>query len=85
MLLSGRWLTAREALGARLVDRLVPTAELSAAVDRMADRIASLPEAALASAKQAVVRGLDLSLAEGLELEARLARQPLRGMKKEAQ
>ncbi len=75
MLLTGRWLTAREALGARLVDRLVPPAELSAAVDRLADRIASLPEAALASAKQAVVRGLDLTLAEGLELEARLARR----------
>ncbi len=73
MLLTGRWLTAREALGARLVDRLVPTAELSAAVDRMADRIASLPAAAVASAKQAVVRGLDLSLAEGLQLEKRLS------------
>ncbi len=75
MLLTGRWLSARDALRARLVDRLAPPAELWSAVDRMADRIASLPATALASAKQAVVRGLDLSLAEGLELEARLARR----------
>jgi len=74
MLLTGRRLTAREALHARLVDRLVPPAELWPAADRLADRIASLPEAALASAKQAVVRGLDLSLSDGLELELRLAR-----------
>ncbi len=75
MLLTGRWLTAREALRARLIDRLAPPAELSAVVDRLADRIASLPALAVASAKQAIVRGLDLNLADGLELEARLARR----------
>ena len=73
MLLTGRWLTAREALCARLVDRLVPPADLITAVDRLADRITSLPGSALALAKQAIVCGLDLSLAEGLELEARIA------------
>ena len=75
MLLTGRWLTAREALRARLIERLAPAAELRASVDRLADRIASLPAPAVASAKQAVVRGLDLNLADGLELEARLARR----------
>ncbi len=75
MLLTGRWLTAREALRAKLVDRVVPAAELASAADQLADKIAVHSEAAISSAKQAVVRGLDLTLAEGLELEARLARR----------
>ncbi len=75
MLLTGRWLTAREALRAKLVDRVVPAAELASAADQLADKIAAYSVAAISSAKQAVVRGLDLSLADGLELEARLARR----------
>lgn len=75
MLLTGRWLTAPEALRAKLVDRVVPAAELASAVDQLADKIAAHSEAAICSAKQAVVRGLDLTLADGLELEARLARR----------
>jgi enoyl-CoA hydratase/carnithine racemase len=39
----------------------------------MAKKIASYPPMAVRNAKQAVVRGLDLTLTEGLNLEKRLA------------
>ena len=74
ILLTGRRLSAQEALRARLVDRLVPAVELASAVDNLADKIVAQPQAALTAAKQAVVRGLDLSLAQGLGLESRLSR-----------
>jgi enoyl-CoA hydratase/carnithine racemase len=85
ILLTGKRLTAQDALQAGLVDRLVPPAELAGAAEEMVHRIASLPPAAVAAAKRAVTGGLDLSLEQGLELEARLALQLSRGMKKEAQ
>jgi enoyl-CoA hydratase/carnithine racemase len=47
----------------------------------MAKKIASFDPMAVRSAKQAVLRGLDLSLSEGLELERRLA-MALRGAKR---
>jgi len=43
------------------------------AAERLAERIAGFNPLAVACAKQAVTRGLDLSLKQGLELEARLA------------
>ena len=41
----------------------------------MAKKIASYDPIAVRNAKQAVVRGLDLALSEGLDLEKRLASQ----------
>jgi enoyl-CoA hydratase/carnithine racemase len=48
----------------------------------MAKKIASFDPMVVRNAKQAVVRGLDLSLSEGLELERRLA-MALRGYQRE--
>lgn len=73
MLLSGRWLNAREAYDAKLVNRVVTRDELLPSVESIAEKIASYNPVAVCSAKQALVRGRDLPLAEGLELERRLA------------
>jgi len=72
ILLSGRWIGADEALNLRLVNRLVPRKELIPEAERLAERIARFDPTAVSCAKQAVTRGLDLSLEQGLELEARL-------------
>jgi enoyl-CoA hydratase len=73
VLLSGRWLKADEAKHLKLVNRVVPRKELMAEAEKLAQIIAGFDPVAVASAKQAIVRGLDLGLEQGLELEARLA------------
>ena len=72
MLLTGRWVKADEALKMRLVNRVVPRAALLPTVEEMADRLCNYHPAAVAAAKQAIVLGLDVTLAQGLEIEARL-------------
>jgi len=74
ILLSGRWLGADEAHRLKLVNRVVPRKELFNQADRLAKKIAGFDPVAVAGAKQAVTRGLDLGLEYGLELEAMLAR-----------
>jgi len=73
MLLTTRRLDAKEAYDIGLVNQVVPAAQLLAAAQEMARIIISYSHVAVRYAKQAVVRGLDLPLAEGLELERRLA------------
>ena len=73
MLLTNRWLSGEEALQYGLVNRVVPKDKLLETAKEMAKKIASYNPMAVRNAKQAVVRGLDLPLAEGLELEKRLA------------
>ena len=75
MLLANRWISAEEAYRIGLVNRVVPIDELLKAAEEIAKKIASCNPTAVRYAKQAVVRGLDLSLAEGLDLEKRLASQ----------
>jgi enoyl-CoA hydratase/carnithine racemase len=73
ILLSGRWIDAREALKVKLVNRLVPRAQLYAEAEKIARKIQSYDRAAVRALKQAVWRGMDLPLPEGLALEKRLA------------
>ena len=73
ILLSGRWIGAEEAKQLKLVNRVVPRKELMAEAEKLAKQIAGFDPVAVASAKQAITRGLDLGLKQGLELEARLA------------
>jgi len=73
ILLSGRWIKADEAKRLKLVNRVLPRKELMAEAERLAKKIAGFDPVTIASAKQAITRGLDLSLEQGLELEARLA------------
>jgi enoyl-CoA hydratase/carnithine racemase len=73
MLLTSRWISGEEALQCGLVNRVVPKAKLLESAEEMAKKIASYDPLAVKNAKQAVMRGLDLPLTEGLELEKRLA------------
>ena len=69
MVLSGRQVKAPEALAMGLVDEVVPVADLADRAAALAAEYARGALAAQALAKQAIDRGLDVSLAEGLELE----------------
>jgi len=75
MLLTSRWIDAKEAYRIQLVNRVVPREKLLESAKEMAEKIASHDPVAIRSAKQAVVRGLDLPLTEGLRLEKMLASQ----------
>jgi len=72
ILLTGRWVKAGEAHRLKLVNRVVPRANLLPEARRLADKIKSFSPLAVSYAKQAISRGLDLSLEQGLELETRL-------------
>ena len=73
MLLTNRWIKGEEACKIGLVNQIVPRKNLLQVAEEMAKKIASYNPLAVRNAKQAVMRGLDLSLGEGLDLERRLA------------
>jgi E-phenylitaconyl-CoA hydratase len=75
MLLTGRWMDAREALQIKLVNRVVPAHRLFETAREVAEKIAACDPDVIRAIKQAVVRGMDLPLAQGLDLEKRLAYQ----------
>jgi len=79
LILSGDAVDAAEALRIGLVHRVVPRDRLYAEAEGVARRLMGLSPLALRLAKAAVTQGLDLPLAEGLDLEARLARLALAG------
>ena len=72
MLLTSRWITAEEAHRLKLVNQVVSRTDLLPAAERLANRIKGYSPTAVTAAKQAITRGLDMSLEQGLELEARL-------------
>jgi len=74
MLLTGGRVEAEEAYRLKLVNQVVSRHDLLPAAEKLANRIKGYSPVALACAKQAVTGGLDLSLEQGLELEAKLAR-----------
>lgn len=73
ILLTGRRLDAYEACRIGLVNRVVSRMELLSTVEEMAKEIASYRSTAVRAIKQALIRGLDLPLTEGLELERNLS------------
>lgn len=73
MLLTGRRLTAQEALDGGLVNRIVPRGDLYRVADEIAKKIAGFDVHAVRNAKQAVTRGMDMTLEQGLDLEKKLA------------
>jgi enoyl-CoA hydratase/carnithine racemase len=75
MLLTNNWINAEEAYRIGLVNHVVPNDMLLEYTEEMAKKIASHGPLAVKYAKQAVVRGLELTLGEGLDLEKRLAVQ----------
>lgn len=77
LMLTGEVIDAPEAYRIGLVTRVVPRAELFRQAEAMARLIMERDRAVVRAAKEAVIRGLDLPLAEGLALEATLNyRQP---------
>ena len=73
MILTGARIGAPEALRIGLVERVVPPGEVLAAAQELARALATRAPVALRYAKEAIVRGLELPLAEGLQLENDLA------------
>ena len=78
LMLLGGWLDAAQALAWGLVNRVVPQGQVAAAVEELARELAAKSAAASRTAKRLVDRGLDLPLAEGLELELRMAGEHMR-------
>lgn len=72
LIFTGRHVPAQEALEMGLVDAVVADEEVYPAALAMARKFAAGPPLALAAAKRAVDDGLDVPLAQGLELESRL-------------
>jgi len=73
MLLANRWLKAQEAFDLGLVTQIMPRDKLMITVDGMARKLAAYDQKAVRTIKELVLRGCDLRLEEGLELERRLA------------
>ena len=74
----GGWLDAEQALAWGLVNRVVPAGQVAAAVEELAQALAQKSAAASRTAKRLVDEGLDLTLADGLEMELRLAGEHMR-------
>ena len=76
MLLTGRRMSATEASEVGLVSAVVSRDALGTRTEAVAQRLASLDQSILRAAKEAVLDGADMPLAEALDLEARLALRP---------
>lgn len=72
LLLTGETITAQEALRIGLVNAVVPAAELMAHVEGVAQKIIANAPLAIQYTMEAVNHGMDMTLAEGLYLEATL-------------
>jgi enoyl-CoA hydratase len=73
MILTGMRIGAAEALRIGLVERVVPAAEVTKAAQDLARELAGRAPVAMRYAKEAVVKGLGMSLDDGLRLEGDLS------------
>ncbi len=73
MILTAEHVTADEALRLGLVNKVVPLPELMPAARALGELLCERGPLALRAAKEAVIRGLSLPLADGLRLEAFLS------------
>ena len=72
VVLSGRFLSASEALDAGLVSRVVPKENFFTEALRIAHEVAGKPPLALRLAKEAILKAHEMSLSNGLEYERKL-------------
>jgi E-phenylitaconyl-CoA hydratase len=77
LLLTGERIDAKTAHEFGLISKVVPLEELLPSAENIARRILECGPLAVRAIKQATLRGLDLSLAEGLKLERELANEVL--------
>lgn len=69
MVLTGRFITAREAQAAGLINRVVPTELYLDEAFKLASEVASMPPVAVQLAKEAVLKSFDTSIEDGLLFE----------------
>jgi enoyl-CoA hydratase len=69
MVLTGRFITAEEALQAGLINRIVPVELYLKEAVKLATEVAALSPLAIRMAKEAVLKAFDASLEEGLHFE----------------
>jgi enoyl-CoA hydratase/carnithine racemase len=72
LLLIGGTIKAQEALNIGLINEVVPQAELMTTAKKWADRLCGAAPLAVRAAKEAMIKGMDLPLKEGLDVEAKL-------------
>ena len=72
LILTGRWFDAKEALAMHFVTRVVPRRRLMDEAIAMAEQICAYPQSSLRTDKEALIRGLGMTLEEGLRLECAL-------------
>ena len=72
MILTGEIIDAQEALRIGLVNKVVPKKELMEVAMKMAQEMASKGPIALRYTKEAIYKGMDMTLEQGLRLEADL-------------
>ncbi len=82
LMLTGRRLSAAEAYDMGLITRIVPRHRLLEEAHIVLEEVLAGDPVATRLAKMAVVRGMDLSLADGLDLEAHLALVLLRNRRR---
>jgi enoyl-CoA hydratase len=69
MVLTGKFITAREAQAAGLINRVVPTELYLDEALKLASEVASMPPVAVQLAKEAVLKSFDTSIEDGLLFE----------------
>jgi enoyl-CoA hydratase/carnithine racemase len=85
IVITGRRLNAHEAYEMRLVNRVVPRDQLMPAANALAQQILQYDAIVVATAKEAVVRGMELPLIQSLWLEAMLAKKLINKIAKKRQ
>jgi enoyl-CoA hydratase/carnithine racemase len=72
LVITGRRIDAQEALRIGLVNEIVPRGQALAAAQRLAEEIATLPQGAIRSDKESIMRGVGRTLEERLRIEAEM-------------
>jgi E-phenylitaconyl-CoA hydratase len=75
LLLMGKRIDAQEAYNLNLVSKVVPLPELMKTAKEWANQICECAPLAVRAAKEAVFRGLNMTLEDGLKLESELGRK----------
>lgn len=73
ILLLGQYITAQEAYRIGLINRVVPSAQLMTTARQMAETICKMGPLGVRATKEALIRGYNMTLEEGLQLEIDLA------------